>query len=458
MGMTLEGFKKSLEGSAFQPDEVGYDITRWAKNSELPAQIVVVPSNARDIANAIQYARGAGLPIAVRSGGHHTSVANSTNGLQIDMRGMKRIRVDVENMVAYIEGGCQSHDIDVETSKYGVATTIGACSEVGIGGYATICGVGFSLGQYGPGVDNVLGATVVLANGEIVNADENENTDLYWGIRGGGPNFGVVAEFRMKLHKQRQDIYSINYVFSPAKLPTVVEAINDWLLRQKPTEGICFLISLGVDGNPYIILLGWSDSDQATGEASFKPLLDVGPAHVRAGQIPFPQFSTQADGFVSLKGYKNIVGAHFDKFDVETVQKSYDTWAEIVIKAPLSAVQYELFPFEKLVSKPVEATAFAQRYPFYTALCAVMYADESYAPQAPEDLLRLKTVVSSSSSKEAQESLGYVSYGDPWSTRTDTDEYARKMFGINYARLQQIKKKYDPENVWNRWFPIQPAN
>ncbi|KAG8909126.1 hypothetical protein FRC01_007114, partial [Tulasnella sp. 417] len=163
------------------------------------------------------------------------------------------------------------------------------------------------------------------------------------------------------------------------------------------------------------------------------------------------------DKYSDIPGGKSGVGAHVDQFDLGQVQKSWDTWSELIKKAPQSCIMYEFYPYGKVASVPLEHGAFAQRHSFITVLCLLIWTDESFTPNTRDELLKVKSVVSGSSSQAAQESLGYSNYADPFSTLNETDEYARKLFGPNYPRLQEVKKRYDPDMVFDRWFAIRPA-
>ncbi|KAG8900031.1 hypothetical protein FRC01_010281, partial [Tulasnella sp. 417] len=180
----------------------------------------------------------------------------------------------------------------------------------------------------------------------------------------------------------------------------------------------------------------------------------------------------QKDKYSDIPGGKSGVGAHIDQFDLGQVQKSWDTWSELIKKAPQSCIMYEFYPYGKVASVPLEHGAFAQRHSrvaeryvkacspspkFVTVLCLLIWTDESFTANTRDELLKVKSVVSGSSSQAAQESLGYSNYADPFSTLNETDEYARKLFGPNYPRLQEVKKKYDPDMVFDRWFAIRPA-
>ncbi|KAG9041019.1 hypothetical protein FS837_012816 [Tulasnella sp. UAMH 9824] len=405
-----------------------------------------------------KFARSHNLPIAVRGGGHSSSTASATEGLLIDLRKLSNIRVDEGAKIGYIQPGARVCDIEVETIKYGLGACVGICSEVSIGGYTVGGGIGFSTGAHGLGADNLISATVVLANGDVVEASETENVDLLWGIRGGGSNFGVLAELRVKLHPQRADAYAVSYTYPPTKINEVVEEINRWRLVQKVHETIFLLISLGPDKQPYVLVNGISNSSQEEGEAAFERFVDLGPVQTINTQIPWAAACNLANDMNNVSGGKLFCGAHIDVFDAAQVQTSFEAWQEMVKKAPKSILMYEFYHYGKIAERPLESAAFAQRHELMIVLCACMGIGDDYAPYARDELLKLRDIVAASSSKAAQESLGYANYGDLFCTLNETDEYTRKIFGSNYPRLQEIKKKYDPDMVFNRWFAIQPED
>ncbi|KIO33769.1 hypothetical protein M407DRAFT_177687 [Tulasnella calospora MUT 4182] len=458
MSYSISDLRTSCKGTVCEPGDEGYDYSKWAPNATIPCKVVVTPEETEDIAKAIKFARSQSLPIAVRGGGHSSSTASATEGLLIDLRKMNTIRVDEDAKIGYIQPGALICDIEVETIKYGLGACVGVCSQVSIGGYTVGGGIGYSTGAHGLAADNLISATVVLANGEIVEANEAKNADLLWGIRGGGSNFGILAELRVKLHPQRADAYAISYTYPPTKIKEVVEEINRWRQVQKVHETVFMLISLGPDKQPYILVNGISNSTQEEGEAAFKRFLDLGPVQIINVQIPWAAACNLTNDMNRVPGGKLFCGGHIDVFDAAQVQKSYEAWEEMVKRAPKSLLMYEFYHYGKVAELPMEHAAFAQRHELMTVLCACMGIGDDYIPDARDELLKLRSIVSASSSKDAQESLGYANYGDLFCTLNETDEYAKKIFGSNYPRLKEIKKKYDPDMVFNRWFAIQTAD
>ncbi|KAG8892132.1 hypothetical protein FRB99_002926, partial [Tulasnella sp. 403] len=442
--------KSSFKGTFLSTDEEGYDISKWAENTVRPAKYVATALCVEDIVQAIKFARANGLPLAIRGGGHKMSDSSSSDGgILIDLRKMDEVRVDQDARVAYVHGGTNVRQLNLETIKYGLATPNGNCSSVGVIGFAIGGGMSLLVGEHGMAVDNIVSATVVLANGDVVQANENENPDLFWGIRGGGSNFGVVAELGLRLSPQRKDVYMCQYMFAREKLPALVNAVNEWRKTQKPYQGIWLMILLGPDGNPYVGFGGFSNSDKEEAEQSFKPILDLGPVLVQHGPMPYEDTSKVTDELARIPSNKVGVGADIDVFDVATIEKVYDAWLEITKSgAPGSAILYEFHSFDKMANVPVEATAFAQRHPHQRVLAVVFWPSSGSTfteSDARTAALKLRTTISSSSSSAVQDAIGFANHTDIFSSMNDTDEQARRLFGSNYPRLQEVKAKWDPE-------------
>ncbi|KAG8980203.1 hypothetical protein FRB93_009338 [Tulasnella sp. JGI-2019a] len=435
-----------------------YKVERWATNAIQQAAYVVFPTDAEDISIAILFARQERLPLAI-SGGRHNAAGSSSSkgGLVIDMRYMYSVRVDMERKIGYIQGGTTSRHALSELNRYRLATTVGLCGAVGVIGVATGGGIGFSTGQYGLACDNIVSATVVVASGEIIQVDESTNSDLLWGIKGGGSNFGVIAELGMRLHEPRTDAYYLECLYLPEKLPVLVAELNAWFEGQTPQESLTLAFVRGPhDGNPYIMLSGVASLSLEAGESHWDRFQKLGPAVTKSKQITYHAMSSLHDFACELPGAKVMAGAHFNSFTYETVQKTYDIWLRATLIGPSSLVMYELWEYTNVSKVPIEATAFSQRTTDKIALIAIMgMADIPGATKVCEEL---RISISSSSTDSAKESIGYLNYAQGPAADNATDAHARKAFGANYPRLQALKRKYDPEMVFNKWFCIKPAN
>ncbi|KAG8860921.1 hypothetical protein FRB96_003656 [Tulasnella sp. 330] len=452
----LEHFKGIVSTPA---DTDTYRIDRWAVQETLQAAYVVYPADATDISLAIQFAQAQALPLAIRGGGHNTSGASSSEGLVIDMRNMNSVRVDKEARVGYVQGGATIGQAQTEFLKYGLATPLGHCSTVGVIGLAIAGGLSSSMGEHGLTCDNILSATVVVANGVIVHANARENSDLLWAIKGGGSNFGVISELGMRLHVPPPELCKLELAYLPEQLSDVVMELNAWLKVQTPPETLFFGMALGPDGKPLLILNGLGSFNAEEGARLWNRFLQLGPIAHNTAQIPFSKRTYLADETPGLEGPKIALGCHIDKFDYGTVKKSFDTWVSLARSAPASIVLYEFYHYDLQSRVPLEAAAYPHRTTDKVVVILVQgFSDMGFVPEARKGAERLKKCITSSSTASAKNSVGYLNYSNHLAADNTTDANARRAYGANYPRLQQLKQKYDPEIVFNKWFCIRPSD
>jgi FAD/FMN-containing dehydrogenase len=199
----VDAFAEQLHGDVTRPTDPAYDEVRALYNAMIDKSPALIArcADVDDVVAAVNFGREQGLEIAIRCGGHNgPGLGSVDDGLVIDLSGLKTITVDPDARVATVGGGCLVGDVDAATHEHGLATPGGIISTTGASGLMLGGGIGHLSRKCGLSIDNILGAQVVLADGSVVNADENENDDLYWAIRGGGGNFGVVTELKMRLH------------------------------------------------------------------------------------------------------------------------------------------------------------------------------------------------------------------------------------------------------------------
>ena len=199
----IENLKKHLRGQLLRPQDPGYDEARkiWNGMIEKRPALIARCNGAGDVVNSVKFAREHDLTVAVRGGGHNIAgKCVPEGGFLIDLSGMKGIRVDPTRRIARAEAGLKLGEFDRETQAFGLATTLGIASDTGIAGITLGGGYGWLAGKYGLACDNLLSADVVTADGKFLVASETQNPDLFWGVRGGGGNFGVVTSFEYQLH------------------------------------------------------------------------------------------------------------------------------------------------------------------------------------------------------------------------------------------------------------------
>ena len=209
---TVQELRDALRGELLQPGDEQYDEAKrlWngAHDGSEPAMVARC-TGAADVIAALGFARANDLEVAVRGGGHSVAgLSTSDGGMVIDLSPIRNVRVDPDGRVAYVGPGAVWGDVDHEAQQFGLATTGGLVSTTGVAGFTLGGGIGWLMRQYGLACDNLVGADVVTADGRLVHASEDENADLFWGLRGGGGNFGIVTSFELALHPVGPEIYA----------------------------------------------------------------------------------------------------------------------------------------------------------------------------------------------------------------------------------------------------------
>ncbi len=274
----LQKFRESLRGQSFCPGEPGYDNARAIPNAMIDRRPAIIArcTGAADVIACVRFAREHDVLVSVRGGGH--SVAGKSvcdGGLMIDLSGMKGIRVDPAKRTVRAEPGLTLGEFDRETQAFGLATTLGVVSKTGIAGLTLGGGWGHLHAKYGLAVDNVIGADVVTADGRLLTANASENPDLFWGVRGGGGNFGVVTSLEYRLHEVGPVLGGA--VFYPvAKTKEVVRFFREFA-HSCPDELVIQATPLTTpDGVTVFAIVGCYCGSLSEGEKVLKPLRNIG--------------------------------------------------------------------------------------------------------------------------------------------------------------------------------------
>lgn len=249
----IKTLQASLRGELILPDSPGYKDARTIYNAMIDKKPVIIAkcANVADVISAVNFGRDQGLDTAIRSGGHNgPGLSLVDDGLVIDLSEMKGIQVDPKNRTARVEAGCTWGDVDRATHEFGLATVSGVISTTGVGGLTLGGGHGYLTRKFGLTIDNLLSADVVLADGSLVHANKDENADLFWALRGGGGNFGVVTSFEYRLHPLKNVI--AGPLFWPIeKMETTMKWYRDWLPKL-PEDVYAFYLSAEVPaGDPF---------------------------------------------------------------------------------------------------------------------------------------------------------------------------------------------------------------
>ena len=262
--------KSAFKGDIVEPNSADYAtaLARWAVNSQRNARCaihpfvvskvsrltrqlsyVTFPKDETDISLALKFATSNAIPLAIKCGGHNPSGASSIqDGLCIDLsRYFNTARVDPEQKLVYVGGGAKWETVDRATIAHGLATPGGTVNDTGVGGLILGGGYGWLSGEHGLVIDNLVRATVVTANGSVVTASPTSHPDLFWAIRGGGSNFGIVTEFVLKAYPQRKTVFAGPIIFPPPLLGKVTEALDKWWPEVGEKEGAMLVLTRGRD-------------------------------------------------------------------------------------------------------------------------------------------------------------------------------------------------------------------
>jgi FAD/FMN-containing dehydrogenase len=441
----------SFGGELLQPTDAGYDDARRIHNGLIdkrPALIARCKGTA-DIVDAIGLARKLGLEIAVRGGGHNVAGrATVEGGLMIDLQPMKGIRVDPKARTAWAQGGVTWRELNRETQLHGLATTGGVVSTTGIAGLTLGGGLGWLMGKHGLALDNLRSAEVVTAEGRVLRASAEENTDLFWAVRGGGGNFGIAASLEYRLHSVGPTITGgiIAHPFGHAR--EVLRFFRE-TTRSLPDDmmAVAGLIH-APDGSgtklAAMVVAHFGPPDEAA--AAVKPIQQFGTPAVNAiGPISYCQLNSMLDGAYP-KGALNYWKSSFLSGLIdEAIERLIESFA----KCPTPMGQLLLEHFHGAVSRvPVADTAFPHRLDG----CNLVILSEWMDPAISDRCIDW--------ARETYATMGrylgsgrYVNYmGDD-----EPGDPAAAAYGANYKRLQEIKRKYDPQNVFHMNQNVRPA-
>jgi FAD binding domain-containing protein/berberine-like enzyme len=444
----IQKFRESLRGQSFCLGEPGYDATRAVPNAMIDRRpdLIARCAGAADVIACVKFAREHDLLLAVRGGGH--SVAGKSvcdGGLMVDLSAMKGIRVDPARRTVRAETGLKLGEFDRETQAFGLATTLGVVSATGIAGLTLGGGWGHLHAKFGLAIDNVISADVVMADGRLLTANASENPDLFWGIRGGSGNFGIVTSLEYRLHQLGPVLGGA--VFYPAA--KAKEVMHFW--REFAAESPDELVTQGgsfnlPDGVPVFAIAACYCGPPSEGEKVLQPLRTFGsPIADAFGVISYLQMQSMFDPFFP-PGRLTYVKSNF----IPTLSdEAIDVLVRYVGKSPSP---YSFAPFIEhwhgaaTRVAPAE-TAFPHRQYSYN-----FFAWSNWVSPAESE----KNIQWTRECWEAMRPfLAADSYGNY--AADEGEAVARAAYGPNYDRLVSLKNKYDPTNFFRLNHNIRPT-
>jgi hypothetical protein len=430
--LAIRKFASEIKGRVITADAPDYEDARLIFNRafDLRPALIVRCAESSDVARSLDFARAKNLRLAVRSGGHsRLGYGMCDGGVVIDISGMKRIEVDSGKRVARAEAGALVRDLDEATQRFGLATTSGGCPTVGIAGFTLGGGEGRLDTKYGLACDNLLSAEVVTVEGKLVEASQQSNPDLFWAIRGGGGNFGVVTALEYQLHPV-DNVLAGELTYPAERIPEFLHSFAKFV-EGAPDEmhGLAQLLPSGPGGR--IRMEVCHCGDPRTGNDLVTPLRALKPQDDSIKVVPY--LEAQAAGGFLLKPV-----AHFQT-NLIVRELSTPTIAAITtaINDAPARCKVIILELRGAISRVgVSDTAFALRQPGYEI-------DMAGAWSTLDEKVEVVNWVHAT-----RDSLHPFADGVYVNQLGDTsDQLVHSAYGPNYARLVEIKKKYDPDNV-----------
>ena len=447
---TVDQLSRTFSGKLLQPADAGYDEARRVHNGLIdrrPALIARCQTTA-DVADAVRLARAQGLEVAVRGGGHNVAGrATIDGGVMIDLAPMKGIHVDPHGRTARAQGGVLWKEFNRETQVHGLATTGGVVGSTGIAGLTLGGGLGWLMPKFGLALDNLRSAEMVLSDGSIVTTSADELPDLFWAIRGGGGNFGVATSFEYHLHGVGPIITGGLVAHPIAKAYDVLRFFRDACGKLTDDAMLAAGLLTAPDGSgaKLVGVLLAHSGPLAEGEKVAQPFKAFGPPVMDAmGPIPYTEQNGLLDGAFP-KGALNYWKSQFlsDLTD-DSIHALIDGFEQC--SSPLSQIVLE--HFHGAASRvPLDQTACTLRATGYNAVIISQWTD-------PADTDRC-VAWGRGLYKTLQPFVGttrYINYLD----KDEGVDSAADIYGSNYARLRELKTKYDPDNFFHQNVNIRP--
>lgn len=448
---TVEDLDPLFRARLLRPGDDGYEEARRVHNGMVDKRPALIArcTGVSDVVDVVKLGVDAGMDISIRGGGHNVAGrAVCDGGVMIDLSLMKGVHVDRNARTVRVQPGLNWGEFNRETQLHGLATTGGVVSTTGVAGLTLGGGIGWIMGKYGMAIDNLLSVELVTATGEVVTASEQENSELFWGLRGGGGNFGVATSFEFRLHELGPTVVGgiVAYPFDQAR--DVLKSYRDFT-RDLPDELAVFAGLIHApdgSGTPLTAILTCHCGSFQEGETAVQPLKRFGtPAMVDLGPMPYSAVNSMLDAAFP----KGALNYWKSSFLPALTDDAIDIMVDRFSTCPSAMTGLVLEHFHGAATRVDPSdTAFAHRNVGYNMLVASEWLDPSESRSNiawTRDTFNALTPFTSESA--------YVNYLDD----DEPEDRVRKAYGPNYDRLKKLKVRYDPDNVFRLNQNIDPA-
>ena len=460
-GRSVEQLRQLMAGEVLAGGDGGYDRARAVWNGMIDRRPAVVARcrNKADVQAALGFARAHGLPVSIRGGAHNVAGhAVCDHGVMVDLSLMRNVRVDPERLRAWVDGGATWGDVDRETQVFGLATPGGLISDTGVGGLTLSGGMGWMRSRHGLCIDNLVAAEVITADGRIVRASAEENADLLWALKGGGGNFGVVTTFEFVLHPVGPTVMFCAPIYPIEAGSGPIRFWRDFLADKN--DDVASLVEFStIARDPAFLEASWGKrvytlaavyaGDAVAGERLLKPLRDLAePVIDLSDQMSYCDLQKLFDAQTPFGQRRCYWKSHYLS---ELSDSTIDAIIQSNIAPPSPFTLSSIWNFGGAMARvPAEATAFGDRSMPY------MLSIDSVWSEAKDDETNIAWTRAFWKRMQpyAQRNrmyLNFPGFGE------EGERLLRDTFGENYGRLQEIKRKYDPDNIFRFNPNVRPA-
>jgi FAD/FMN-containing dehydrogenase len=445
---TIDALREHVHGSVVTADDPGYDEARTVYNAMIDRRprVVVRCADVDDVRAAVDFARETGLDLAVRGGSHSVpGFGTVDDGVVVDLSGMRRVRVDPQAHTARAQGGATWGDFNDATYEHGLATTGGIISTTGVAGLTLGGGIGYLARGLGLSCDNLISAEVVTADGRVLQASEKEHDDLFWALRGGGGNFGVVTTLEFRLSPVK-DIYGGPMFFDLDRAGDVLRSFREFIADAPEQFGGFPAFQIApplpfipehLQGRPHALVVTCWAGPLDEGEKALRPLRDIAPvAAEHVGVMPYPALNSAFDGLVPA-GLQHYWKANFN---TELTDEAIEAHLRHAPQLPAVNSTVHLYPINGAVHRVApDATAFAYRDANFATVIAGMWPD----PAANDANIRWVRDYYEATAAHSEQG-GYVNF-----MAADDQDRIRANYRGHYDRLVEVKRRYDPGNLFH---------
>ncbi|MFD1564131.1 FAD-binding oxidoreductase [Haloarchaeobius amylolyticus] len=452
----IDGFGEGLHGELLRPEDPNYDETRaiWNGMIDRRPALIARAMGVSDVIAAVNFAREQDMVLAVRGAGHNIAGnAVCDDGLMLDLSAMRSVRVDPEEQTARVEPGATLGDFDHEAQAFGLATPLGINSTTGVAGLTLGGGFGWLTRRDGLTVDNLRSVDIVTADGELRRASEEENPDLFWGVRGGGGNFGVVTSFEFDLHEVGPEILSGPIVYAGEDARDVIRHVRDFN-EDAPDESAVWVVLRKAPPLPFlpedvhgvgvVLVVMFYAGDMDEGEEVLAPLREYGdPIADAVGPHQYAAFQQAFDPLLT-EGARNYWKSHnFSELSDDAIDTAVEYAAEL--PSPLSEIFFAQIGGE-MGRVPADATAYPHRDAEYAMNVHTRWED----PAMDDRCIAW--------SREFFDAMAPYGTGGVYMNFISEDEGEEDLaYGTNQQRLAEVKATYDPENLFRMNQNVEPA-